>query len=159
MKTLFKILGVIVALVIAFVIFITYVNNKEENKREAEEKKIEQKEAEKRKQEEAKKTYNEKSDLHRDIITILRNDRENARDMYSGDEHLAPKDRQVITKRILDQYEEDEKELKDSKELRDLIEKDKKGEMTRNERSEFIRPFTDRYYRLAVEGKEEFKKQ
>ena len=55
MKTLFKILGVIVALFIALVIFITYVNVKDSKEQEAEEKKIEQKEAEKRNKQKRKK--------------------------------------------------------------------------------------------------------
>lgn len=131
MKTLFKILGVIVALFIALVIFITYVNVKDSKEQEAEEKKIEQKEAEKRKQEEAKKTYNEKSQLYEGVMKVLREDRMNAINVYSGHEDIAPKDRQTISTRIFDQYEKDEKELKHSEE----------------------------YYRIAVEGKEEFKKQ
>lgn len=159
MKTLFKILGVIVALFIALVIFITYVNVKDSKEQEAEEKKIEQKEAEKRKQEEAKKTYNEKSQLYEDVMKVLREDRMNAINVYSGHEDIAPKDRQTISTRIFDQYEKDEKELKHSKELRTLIDKDKKDEMTTNERTEFIRSFSEEYYRIAVEGKEEFKKQ
>ncbi len=151
MKTLFKILGVIVALFIALVIFITYVNVKDSKEQEAEEKKIEQKEA--------KKTYNEKSQLYEDVMKVLREDRMNAINVYSGHEDIAPKDRQTISTRIFDQYEKDEKELKHSKELRTLIDKDKKDEMTTNERTEFIRSFSEEYYRIAVEGKEEFKKQ
>lgn len=151
MKTLFKILGVIVALFIALVIFITYVNVKDSKEQEAEEKKIEQKEAE--------KTYNEKSQLYEDVMKVLREDRMNAINVYSGHEDIAPKDRQTISTRIFDQYEKDEKELKHSKELRTLIDKDKKDEMTTNERTEFIRSFSEEYYRIAVEGKEEFKKQ
>lgn len=151
MKTLFKILGVIVALFIALVIFITYVNVKDSKEQEAEEKKIEQKEA--------KKTYNEKSQLYEDVMKVLREDRMNAINVYSGHEDIAPKDRQTISTRIFDQYEKDEKELKHSKELRTLIDKDKKDEMTTNERPEFIRSFSEEYYRIAVEGKEEFKKQ
>lgn len=106
-----------------------------------------------------RKLLTKKSDLYDDVIKVLREDRMNAIDMYSGEGDIKPKDRQTISKRIFDQYEKDEKELKKSKELKNLINKDEKDEMTKNERTEFIRSYSENYYRIAVEGKNEFKNE
>lgn len=150
MKKIFKIFGVILIVFIVLIVFIGCINVKDSNEQEAKEKKIEKEKVE-------KKTFNEKSDLYDDVTKILREDRMNAIEVYRGEGDIKPKDRQTISKRIFDQYDKDEQELKNSKELKNLIKKDEKGEMTENERTEFVRSYSENYYRIAVEGKNEFK--